>query len=50
MGNKAYAYHFKESGVGTDASAGATVANTELTILAIVTEESNGALVAGDIV
>jgi len=49
VANLTYAYHFKESGVGIDASAGATVSGTELTLLAIVTEESGAALVAADI-
>jgi len=44
-----YVYHFKAANTG-DASGGDTVAASELTLIATVTEESGAALVAADIV
>jgi Ca2+-binding RTX toxin-like protein len=50
LGNSlSYAYHFLAANNG-DASAGDTVAEAELTLLATITEESGAALVAADII
>ncbi|MEA2099716.1 MAG: hypothetical protein U9P72_06270, partial [Campylobacterota bacterium] len=45
-----YVYHFKEDGTATDASAEDVVSSGELTIIGVVSEESDAALVAADIV
>ncbi|HAB36856.1 MAG TPA: hypothetical protein DCE52_02435 [Rhodobacteraceae bacterium] len=51
VGDKTYVYHFEEDGVAGDASSATdTISATELKLLAVVTEESGGALVAADIV
>jgi hypothetical protein len=49
-GAKTYIYHFKENGTLIDASAADVVSAAELTLIGIVTEESNAALVSGDFV
>jgi hypothetical protein len=50
IGNKTYAYHFLEGDGVTDVSAGAAVTAGEIALVAIITEESGAALVAGDVI
>jgi len=50
VANLTYVYHFVEDGTLTDASAADIVSAGELTLIATVTEDAAGALVAADII
>lgn len=50
VGARTYVYHFEESDGVTDVSAGAAVSAGEISLVAILTEESGAVLVGGDVI
>ena len=50
VGDKTYVYHFAEGDGVTDSSAGGAITASEIALIAIITEESGSALVAGDVI
>jgi hypothetical protein len=50
VGKEAYVYHFEEDGAANDASEEDVVSASELTLLAVVTEDQAGVLLAVDII